>query len=103
MTGATSGGTHVEKTTSFGAARAAGLARVASRKLAVLSEATRNAVLVAAAKRREENAARIVSANAGEVGDAPALVRAGERSGRRVAGRGVSVKTGRQRGDKAVR
>ena len=70
MTGATSGGTHVEKTTSFGAARAAGLARAASRKLAVLSEATRNAVLEAAAKRLEENAARIVSANANDVRDA---------------------------------
>ena len=85
MSGTTSGGTHAEKwaenPTSLGAARAAGLARVASRKLAVLSEATRNAVLEAAAKRLEENAARIVSANTDDVGDAEELVQAGQISG----------------------
>src|SRR6266567_5966607 len=100
MTGATSGGTHVEKTTSFGAARAAGLARVASRKLAVLSEATRNAVLEAAAKRLEENAARIVSANADDVGDAQELVQAGQMSGAMLARLRVTEKSVHEMADR---
>src|SRR5437870_9034557 len=100
MTGATSGGTHVEKTTSFGAARAAGLARAASRKLAVLSEATRNAVLEAAAKRLEENAARIVSANANDVRDAEELVRAGQMSGALLARLRVTEKSVREMAEK---
>jgi len=104
MSGATSGGTHVEKTTenptSFGAARAAGLARAASRKLAVLSEATRNAVLEAAAKRLEENAARIVSANANDVRDAEELVRAGQMSGALLARLRVTEKSVREMAEK---
>src|SRR5882724_5824400 len=104
MSGATSGGTHVEKTTenptSFGAARAAGLARAASRKLAVLSDATRNAVLEAAAKRLEENAARIVSANADGVGDAEELVQAGQMSGAMLARLRVTEKSVHEMADR---
>src|SRR6266581_4419705 len=104
MSGTTSGGTHAEKTTenptSLGAARAAGLARVASRKLAVLSEATRNAVLEAAAKRLEENAARIVSANADDVGDAEELVQAGQMSGAMLARLRVTEKSVHEMADR---
>lgn len=104
MSGTTSGGTHAEKTaesrTSLGAARAAGLARVASRKLAVLSEATRNAVLEAAAKRLEENAARIVSANADDVGDAEELVQAGQMSGATLARLRVTEKSVHEMADR---
>ena len=63
--------TQVEKTAKGfatpSAAEAAKLARAASRKLAVLSEATRNAALERAAARMEENAARILAANAADV------------------------------------
>jgi glutamate-5-semialdehyde dehydrogenase len=63
--------TQVEKTAkglaSPSAAEAAKLARAASRKLAVLSEATRNAALERAAARTEENAGRILAANAEDV------------------------------------
>src|SRR5882724_10220555 len=104
MSGTTSGGTHAEKTTenptSLGAARAAGLARVASRKLAVLSEATRNAVLEAAAKRLEENAARIVSANADDVRDAEELVQAGQMSGAMLARLRVTEKSVHEMADR---
>ena len=104
MSGTTGGGTHAEKTaetpTSLGEARAAGLERVASRKLAVLSEATRNAVLEAAAKRLEENAARIVSANAGDVGDAEELVQAGQISGAMLARLRVTKKSVHEMADR---
>src|SRR5437660_5159489 len=104
MSRTTSGGTHAEKwaenPTSLGAARAAGLARAASRKLAVLSEATRNAVLEAAAKRLEENAARIVSANANDVRDAEELVRAGQMSGALLARLRVTEKSVREMAEK---
>jgi glutamate-5-semialdehyde dehydrogenase len=49
------------------AAEAAKLARSASRKLAVLSEETRNRVLQTAAKRLEENPAKILASNAEDV------------------------------------
>src|SRR6266446_11012506 len=103
MSGTTSGGAHAEKTenpTGLGAARAAGLARVASRKLAVLSEATRNAVLEAAAKRLEENAARIVSANADDVRDAEELVQAGQMSGAMLARLRVTEKSVHEMADR---
>src|SRR6266403_2736732 len=104
MSGTTSGGTHAEKRlenpTGLGAARAAGLARVASRKLAVLSEATRNAVLEAAEKRLEENAARIVSANADDVGDAEELVQAGQMSGAMLARLRVTEKSVHEMADR---
>jgi len=71
--------TQVEKTVkgfaSASAAEAAKLARAASRKLAVLSEATRNAALERAAARMEENAARILAANAEDVRAAEELAR----------------------------
>src|SRR5579859_1636294 len=76
--------TQTEKTTkSFampGAAEAAKLARAASRKLAVLSEDVRNAALERAALRLEENAARILAANAEDVRAAEELARAGKMS-----------------------
>src|SRR6266446_503602 len=104
MSGTTSGGTHAEKRlenpTGLGAARAAGLARVASRKLAVLSEATRNAVLEAAARRLEENAARIASANANDVGDAEELVQAGQMSGAMLARLRVTEKSVHEMADR---
>ena len=62
------------------AAHAGKLARAASRKLAVLSERTRNAVLETAAVRLEENGARILRVNAEDVRAAEELVRAGEMS-----------------------
>ena len=58
-----------------GAAIAAKLARAASRKLALLSEQTRNAVLELAATRLEENGARILLANLEDVRAAEELVR----------------------------
>ena len=71
--------TQVEKTVkgfaSASAVEAAKLARAASRKLAVLSEATRNAALERAAARMEENAARILAANAEDVRAAEELAR----------------------------
>src|SRR5437899_6944608 len=104
MSGTTSGGTHAEKTaenpTNLAAARAAELARVASRKLAVLSEATRNALLEAAAKRLEENAARIASANANDVGDAEELVQAGQMSGAMLARLRVTEKSVHEMADR---
>jgi glutamate-5-semialdehyde dehydrogenase len=60
------------------AAEAAKLARAASRKLAVLSEGTRNAALERAALRLEENAARILAANAEDVRAAEELARTGK-------------------------
>jgi glutamate-5-semialdehyde dehydrogenase len=79
-----SSGTHVEKLTdsrpSAGAAEAARMARVASRKLVLLSEAVRNSVLDDAAKRLEQNAARIVAANDEDVRKAEELVRSGKMS-----------------------
>jgi glutamate-5-semialdehyde dehydrogenase len=77
-------GTMTEKTAKdlhpLNATGAAKLARVASRKLAVLCEATRNSVLERAAKRLEENAARVVAANLNDVRDAEELVRMGKMS-----------------------
>ena len=49
------------------AAAAARLARVASRKLAVLSEKARNTALEIAATRLDQNADKIVAANAEDV------------------------------------
>ena len=59
-------------------AQAARQARVASRKLAVLSEEARNTALETAAKRLEENSMRIVAANEADVRDGEELVRAGK-------------------------
>jgi glutamate-5-semialdehyde dehydrogenase len=76
--------TQVEKTAKGfatpSAAEAAKLARAASRKLAVLSEASRNAALERAAARIEENAARILAANAEDVRAAEEPAHEGKRS-----------------------
>lgn len=60
------------------AAEAARQARVASRKLAVLSESERNAALLLAAARLEENEGQILAANAEDVRAAEGLVRQGK-------------------------
>jgi glutamate-5-semialdehyde dehydrogenase len=77
-------GTQTEKTVRAvavsSAAEAAKLARAASRKLAVLSEETRNTVLLSAATRLEENLAKILNANAEDVRVAEELVRTGKMS-----------------------
>jgi glutamate-5-semialdehyde dehydrogenase len=65
---------------SGGAAEAAKMARAASRKLAVLSEQQRNAALLLAAERLEENEGQIVAANAEDVRAAEVLARAGKMS-----------------------
>jgi len=63
-----------------GAAEAARGARAASRRLAVLSEQQRNAALLLAAERLEENEGQIVAANAEDVRAAEALARSGKMS-----------------------
>jgi glutamate-5-semialdehyde dehydrogenase len=85
------------------AAQAARLARAASRKLAVLSEGTRNTALETTAKRLEENATRIVSANEEDVRAGEELVRAGKMSAAtlerlRVTAKGVHEMAERVRG-----
>jgi glutamate-5-semialdehyde dehydrogenase len=61
-----------------GVAEAARRARAVSRKLAVLPEEQRNAALLLAAERLEENEGQIVAANAEDVHAADAAVRAGK-------------------------
>jgi glutamate-5-semialdehyde dehydrogenase len=61
-----------------GAAEAARRARAVSRKLAVLPEKQRNAALLLAAERLEENEGQIVAANAQDVHAAEAAVRSGK-------------------------
>src|SRR5258708_13496670 len=77
-------GAQVEKTgkvrEASSARQAAKLARTASRKLAVLSEETRNTVLQNAAERLEENTARILAANQEELRAAEELAGAGKMS-----------------------
>ena len=53
-------------------------ARKAARKLALLSNEVRNSVLLAVAKRTEENAGRILRANTADCGAAEELVRTGK-------------------------
>ena len=62
------------------ATEAARLARTASRKLSVLSEGARNAALETAASRLEKNTARILLANAEDLGAAEELAREGKMS-----------------------
>lgn len=61
-----------------GAAEAAKAARAASRKLAMLSEEQRNGALLLAAERLQENEGQLSAANAHDIRDAEALVRAGK-------------------------
>src|SRR6266849_3299574 len=75
------------------AGQAAKLARTASRKLAVLSEETRNTVLQNAAERLEENTARILTANQDEVRAAEELVGAGKMSAAMLARLRVTEKS----------
>jgi glutamate-5-semialdehyde dehydrogenase len=75
------------------AGQAAKLARTASRKLAVLSEQTRNTVLQNAAERLEENTARILAANQEEVRAAEELVAAGKMSAAMLARLRVTEKS----------
>jgi glutamate-5-semialdehyde dehydrogenase len=74
--------TQVSQTTkpsvTLSAAQAAKLARAASRKLATLSEETRNAILLNAAKRVRENAAKILAANQEDVRAAEEPLRSGK-------------------------
>jgi len=82
------------------AADAAKIARTASRKLAVLSEETRNGVLQAAAKRLEENAAKILATNAEDVRVAEELVRTGKMSPAMLARLRVTEKSVREMAEK---
>jgi len=68
-------------------------ARAAARKLALLSNETRNAVLLDVAKRTELNAARIQTANAEDCKAAEELVRSGKLSTAALARLRVSGKT----------
>src|SRR5260370_33775995 len=78
------------------AGQAAKLARTASRKLAVLSEETRNAVLQNAAERLEENTARILAANQEDVHAAEESLRAGKMSAAMLARLRVTAKSIRE-------
>jgi glutamate-5-semialdehyde dehydrogenase len=71
----------------------ASAARAAARKLAVLSSDVRNAVLLAVRKRTEENAARILAANAEDCRAAEKMVRSGKMSAAAFARLRVSKKT----------
>jgi len=97
-------GTMTEKTANglypLNATGAAKLARVASRKLAVLSEATRNSVLERAAKRLEEHAARVAAANLNDVRDAQELVRTGKLSAAMLARLRVTEENVREMAEK---
>ncbi|HWZ98552.1 MAG TPA: glutamate-5-semialdehyde dehydrogenase [Candidatus Dormibacteraeota bacterium] len=68
-------------------------ARVAARKLALLSNGVRNSVLLAVAKRTEQNVARILQANAEDCRAAEELVRSGKMSSAAFARLRVSEKT----------
>jgi len=75
------------------AAEAAKLARSASRKLAVLSEDARNAVLLSAAQQLEENVAKILAANGADVRSAEELLLAGKMSAAMLARLRVTEKS----------
>ena len=82
------------------AGQAAKLARATSRKLAVLSEETRNTVLQNAAERLEENSARILAANQEDVRAAEELVGAGKMSAAMLARLRVTEKSVREMAEK---
>ena len=71
-------------------------ARLAARKLALLSNEARNSVLQNVAKRTEQNAARILAANAEDCKAAEKLVRSGKLSEAAFARLNVSDKTIRE-------
>jgi len=97
-------GAQAEKTgkafTALNAVQAAKLARAASRKLAVLSEETRNTVLQNAAERLEENTARILAANQEDLRAAEELVGAGKMSAAMLARLRVTEKSIREMAEK---
>ncbi len=82
------------------AGQAAKLARTASRKLAVLSEETRNRVLQNAAERLEENSARILAANQEDVRAAEELLGAEKMSAAILARLRVTEKSVREMAEK---
>src|SRR5882762_11623698 len=82
------------------AAHAAKLARAASRKLAMLSERIRNAVLETAAARLEEHSAPILQANAEDVRAAEQLVRDGKMSEAMLARLWLTQKSVREMAEK---
>jgi glutamate-5-semialdehyde dehydrogenase len=82
------------------AADAARLARAASRKLAVLREEMRNAVLQNAANRLEENAGEIVAANAEDIRAAEELVCGGKMPAAMLARLRVTEKSVREMAEK---
>jgi glutamate-5-semialdehyde dehydrogenase len=90
-------GTQAEKTRTVfapsSAAEAAKFARIASRKLAVLSEDTRNSVLLIAATRLEANLGKILTANEEDVRAAEELVRTGKMSAAMLARLRVTEKS----------
>ncbi len=71
-------------------------ARAAARKLALLSNDTRNAVLLEVSKRTEQNAARILAANGEDCKAAGELVRSGKLSEAAFARLRVTEKTIRE-------
>ena len=76
----------------WSASEAAKRARAASRKLAVLSENTRNSILEIAARGLQENAERVVVANQEDIRDGEELVRLGKMSRAMLARLGVTQK-----------
>jgi glutamate-5-semialdehyde dehydrogenase len=71
-------------------------ARAAARKLALLSNDDRNSVLLAVAKRKEENTERILQANSEDCREAEKLVRAGKMTAATFARLRVTEKTIRE-------
>src|SRR5256886_4572311 len=81
-------------------AKAAKLARAASRKLALLSEAARNRILEKAAARLEENSVAILAANEKDVRAAKELVRTGKLSAAMLARLRVTEENVREMAEK---
>src|ERR1700739_2320459 len=82
------------------AADAARRARTASRKLAIVSEETRNRALQAAAERLEANSAKILAANAEDVQAAEELPRSGKMPAAMLARLRVTEKSIREMAEK---
>ena len=100
MSGSTPAGKTATNSAVTNAAAAARLARAAARKLAVLSEAARNAALEIAASALERNAREIIVANAEDVRAAEKLMREGKMSAALLARLRVTEKGIREMVDK---
>jgi glutamate-5-semialdehyde dehydrogenase len=104
MTGKMRGGVQTEETArgvaALTTAQAARMARATSRKLAALSEEARNKALETAAKRLEENRARIVAANQEDVRAAEELVGVEEISAAMLARLRVTDRSAREMAEK---